>query len=168
MAEAVLTILRNLGTLKQYLSIFNSRTHSRRKLVNVVDVISSIPGSRYQMEYRLDIPTSLQTRCHSSMVASILGNYKIFPSASPRNPKANLPLSEPCIRGHRATSCKHTDRVLVEVRKPGRPLQTCGHKLDTCSCGRLADAFSLGGESYELFLVILCSHSLRSPSAKSS
>ncbi|PSS22535.1 hypothetical protein M430DRAFT_226855 [Amorphotheca resinae ATCC 22711] len=51
---------------------------------------------------------------------------------------------EPCIRGHRATSCAHPDRILVEVRKPGRPLQSCGHKLDTCVCGRLAEAFKIG------------------------
>ncbi|KAF4633675.1 hypothetical protein G7Y89_g4438 [Cudoniella acicularis] len=51
---------------------------------------------------------------------------------------------EPCIRGHRATSCAHTDRILIEVRKPGRPLESCGHQLDTCSCGRLNDIFSIG------------------------
>ncbi|RDL37271.1 uncharacterized protein BP5553_04704 [Venustampulla echinocandica] len=46
---------------------------------------------------------------------------------------------EPCIRGHRATSCTHTDRILIEVRKPGRPLESCGHEFDTCTCGRLRD-----------------------------
>ena len=51
---------------------------------------------------------------------------------------------EPCIRGHRATSCAHTDRILVEVRKPGRPLQSCGHKLDSCVCGRLTETFKIG------------------------
>ncbi|KAL3421524.1 grisea protein [Phlyctema vagabunda] len=50
---------------------------------------------------------------------------------------------ESCIRGHRATSCLHTDRVLTEVRKPGRPLQSCGHKLASCSCGRVAESFSM-------------------------
>lgn len=51
---------------------------------------------------------------------------------------------EPCIRGHRATSCAHNDRVLVEVRKPGRPLQSCGHRLDTCVCGKLNEYFKIG------------------------
>lgn len=37
---------------------------------------------------------------------------------------------EPCIRGHRATLCSHTDRILIAVRKPGRPLETRG-----CKCG---------------------------------
>ncbi|KAF8863181.1 copper-fist-domain-containing protein [Acephala macrosclerotiorum] len=51
---------------------------------------------------------------------------------------------EPCIRGHRATSCKHTDRILIEVRKPGRPLESCGHNLATCNCGKVASLFSVG------------------------
>ena len=51
-----------------------------------------------------------------------------------------------CIWGHHATSCQHADRVLMEVRKPGHPLQSCGHKPSSCtSCGRLAEAFSVGG-----------------------
>ncbi|KAG4444483.1 hypothetical protein IFR05_000074 [Cadophora sp. M221] len=50
---------------------------------------------------------------------------------------------EPCIRGHRATSCAHTDRVLIEVRKPGRPLESCGHNLSTCNCGRVAEIFAV-------------------------
>ncbi|KAK4643350.1 hypothetical protein QC761_408950 [Podospora bellae-mahoneyi] len=32
----------------------------------------------------------------------------------------------PCIRGHRSTKCNHyNERVMVPVRKPGRPLSTC-------------------------------------------
>ncbi|KAH6711062.1 copper fist DNA binding domain-containing protein [Leptodontidium sp. MPI-SDFR-AT-0119] len=50
---------------------------------------------------------------------------------------------EPCIRGHRATSCAHTDRILIEVRKPGRPLESCGHNLSTCNCGRVAEIFAV-------------------------
>ncbi|KAF7911925.1 hypothetical protein EAE99_010933 [Botrytis elliptica] len=45
--------------------------------------------------------------------------------------------SEPCIRGHRATKCTHTNRLLVLVRKPGRPMQSCAHELEGCVCGRL-------------------------------
>ncbi|XMA09398.1 hypothetical protein WAI453_002189 [Rhynchosporium graminicola] len=50
---------------------------------------------------------------------------------------------EPCIRGHRASSCAHTDRILIEVRKPGRPLETCGHNLNTCQCGRVAEVIAM-------------------------
>lgn len=46
-------------------------------------------------------------------------------------------LSGPCIRGHRSTKCQHTDRVLLEVRKPGRPLTSCPHIAKACSCERL-------------------------------
>jgi hypothetical protein len=33
---------------------------------------------------------------------------------------------------------------MVEVRKPGRPLQSCGHRLATCVCGRLTDSCYIG------------------------
>lgn len=36
----------------------------------------------------------------------------------------------PCIRGHRSTSCQHTDRNLLEVRKKGRPMSQCDHCRD--------------------------------------
>ncbi|KAI2628575.1 hypothetical protein GGR54DRAFT_351797 [Hypoxylon sp. NC1633] len=44
---------------------------------------------------------------------------------------------EPCIRGHRSTRCNHApDRIMVPVRKPGRPLSTCPHPPGrTCQCG---------------------------------
>ncbi|KAN0119735.1 copper-fist domain containing protein [Hyaloscypha variabilis] len=51
---------------------------------------------------------------------------------------------EPCIRGHRATSCAHTDRILLEVRKPGRPLESCGHEFATCNCGKITELLSMG------------------------
>ncbi|KAB8294242.1 hypothetical protein EYC80_009674 [Monilinia laxa] len=51
---------------------------------------------------------------------------------------------EPCIRGHRATSCKHSERLMVLVRKPGRPMQGCGHTFETCGCGRFEDIFRIG------------------------
>ncbi|PVG02192.1 hypothetical protein CPB86DRAFT_870483 [Serendipita vermifera] len=35
-----------------------------------------------------------------------------------------------CIRGHRSTSCQHTDRPLLEVRKKGRPMSQCEHCRD--------------------------------------
>ncbi|KAH8831425.1 copper fist DNA binding domain-containing protein [Flagelloscypha sp. PMI_526] len=32
-----------------------------------------------------------------------------------------------CIKGHRTSSCKHTDRLLVEIKKKGRPQTQCEH-----------------------------------------
>ncbi|KAI9694697.1 MAG: hypothetical protein M1822_000313 [Bathelium mastoideum] len=42
-----------------------------------------------------------------------------------------------CIRGHRSSQCneKHYDRIMVAVRKPGRPLTACPHaKGQPCTC----------------------------------
>lgn len=33
--------------------------------------------------------------------------------------------SESCIKGHRSSSCKHTDRPLFEIKKKGRPVSQC-------------------------------------------
>ena len=44
--------------------------------------------------------------------------------------------SEPCIRGHRSTKCEHFDRFMLRVKKPGRPLSTCPHPKNSCSCGQ--------------------------------
>ncbi|KAK6516800.1 hypothetical protein TWF506_006686 [Arthrobotrys conoides] len=41
---------------------------------------------------------------------------------------------EPCMRGHRSSKCTHSDRILIKVRKPGRPLSSCPHEAGTCSC----------------------------------
>ncbi|KAI9826454.1 MAG: hypothetical protein M1826_006663 [Phylliscum demangeonii] len=41
---------------------------------------------------------------------------------------------EPCMRGHRSSKCTHSDRILVQVRKPGRPLSSCPHPGGHCSC----------------------------------
>lgn len=45
--------------------------------------------------------------------------------------------SAPCIRGHRSTKCNHAaDRVMVPVRKPGRPLSSCACPPGkSCACG---------------------------------
>ena len=45
--------------------------------------------------------------------------------------------SAPCIRGHRSTKCNHfNERVMVPVRKPGRPLSTCPCPPGKpCACG---------------------------------
>ncbi|KDQ57224.1 hypothetical protein JAAARDRAFT_288915 [Jaapia argillacea MUCL 33604] len=34
---------------------------------------------------------------------------------------------ETCIKGHRASSCKHHDRPLFEIKKKGRPVTQCEH-----------------------------------------
>lgn len=51
-------------------------------------------------------------------------------------------LSEPCIRGHRSTKCTHAnERLMVPVRKPGRPLSSCPHPSSKpCSCGAVTAA----------------------------
>lgn len=33
--------------------------------------------------------------------------------------------SESCIKGHRSSSCHHTDRPLFEIKKKGRPTSQC-------------------------------------------
>lgn len=50
--------------------------------------------------------------------------------------------SEPCIRGHRSTKCTHADeRLMVPVRKPGRPLSTCPHPASRpCFCAGVTAA----------------------------
>lgn len=59
----------------------------------------------------------------------------LFPTPSPLHLTDILNRSGPCIRGHRSSKCKHEDRVLIEVRKPGRPLTTCPHPAgSTCNC----------------------------------
>ncbi|EGG06069.1 uncharacterized protein MELLADRAFT_36341 [Melampsora larici-populina 98AG31] len=32
-----------------------------------------------------------------------------------------------CVKGHRSSSCAHTDRTLVEIGKKGRPPTQCAH-----------------------------------------
>ncbi|KAG9237240.1 hypothetical protein BJ875DRAFT_370317 [Amylocarpus encephaloides] len=50
---------------------------------------------------------------------------------------------EPCIRGHRSTKCTHAnERLMVPVRKPGRPLSQCPHPGggQSCMCGSVTAA----------------------------
>ncbi|KAJ3855952.1 hypothetical protein EV368DRAFT_33572, partial [Lentinula lateritia] len=35
--------------------------------------------------------------------------------------------SDTCIKGHRSSACKHTDRPLYEIKKKGRPVTQCEH-----------------------------------------
>ncbi|THH15283.1 hypothetical protein EUX98_g9489 [Antrodiella citrinella] len=61
---------------------------------------------------------------------------------------------ETCIKGHRSSSCKHTDRPLFEIKKKGRPVTQCEHCRELrktkqvhvkCSCENKED--SDGGPS---------------------
>ncbi|KAK2590370.1 hypothetical protein QQS21_011946 [Conoideocrella luteorostrata] len=49
---------------------------------------------------------------------------------------------EPCIRGHRSTKCTHAnERLMVPVRKPGRPLSSCPHpSTRPCACAAVTAA----------------------------
>ncbi|KAG5983556.1 hypothetical protein E4U55_007891 [Claviceps digitariae] len=49
---------------------------------------------------------------------------------------------EPCIRGHRSTKCTHAnERLMVPVRKPGRPLSSCPHPSSRpCACAAVTAA----------------------------
>ena len=76
----------------------------------------------------------------------------------------NFAPSEPCIRGHRSTKCNHAnERLMVPVRKPGRPLSLCPHppsrqcgcagvtaaipRKQTCGCGTSKSKASKNGVS---------------------
>ena len=54
------------------------------------------------------------------------------------------PHSDTCIKGHRSSACKHTDRPLFEIQKKGRPVTQCSHCRELrktkqvhikCNCG---------------------------------
>jgi len=51
-----------------------------------------------------------------------------------------------CIKGHRSSACKHTDRPLFEIQKKGRPITQCSHCRELrktkqvhvkCQCGEV-------------------------------
>ncbi|KAG9313728.1 transcription factor [Chiua virens] len=44
-----------------------------------------------------------------------------------QTPILTPPRSETCIKGHRSSACKHTDRPLFEIKKKGRPVTQCEH-----------------------------------------
>ncbi|KAI0540321.1 hypothetical protein GGR58DRAFT_158979 [Xylaria digitata] len=54
----------------------------------------------------------------------------------------------PCIRGHRSTKCTHqTERIMIPVRKPGRPLSSCPHqKGKPCNCNNITAAIPRNGK----------------------
>ncbi|KAI1275561.1 hypothetical protein F5Y07DRAFT_409181 [Xylaria sp. FL0933] len=54
----------------------------------------------------------------------------------------------PCIRGHRSTKCTHqAERIMIPVRKPGRPLSSCPHqKGKPCNCSNITAAIPRNGK----------------------
>ncbi|KAI0434197.1 hypothetical protein F5Y09DRAFT_281113 [Xylaria sp. FL1042] len=54
----------------------------------------------------------------------------------------------PCIRGHRSTKCTHqAERIMIPVRKPGRPLSSCPHqKGKPCNCSNITAAIPRHGK----------------------
>lgn len=62
---------------------------------------------------------------------------------------------EKCIKGHRSSSCKHSDRLLFEIKPKGRPQTQCDHCRELrkvkqvhvkCSCTK-ADASTASSSS---------------------
>ena len=43
----------------------------------------------------------------------------------PHSAKKTTPTSESCIKGHRTSSCNHTERPLFEIKRKGRPVSQC-------------------------------------------
>ncbi|KAF8553495.1 copper-fist-domain-containing protein, partial [Imleria badia] len=63
---------------------------------------------------------------------------------------------ETCIKGHRSSACKHTDRPLFEIKKKGRPVTQCDHCRELrktkqvhvkCLCGVQEPSSNLFSES---------------------
>lgn len=56
------------------------------------------------------------------MIGSSHGEYYMIQGLSGRSLSH---FSESCVKGHRSSSCKHTDRPLFEIKKKGRPVSQC-------------------------------------------
>ncbi|OCH87171.1 hypothetical protein OBBRIDRAFT_782092 [Obba rivulosa] len=63
---------------------------------------------------------------------------------------------ESCIKGHRSSACKHTDRPLFEIKPKGRPVTQCEHCRELrktkqvhvkCMCGGKDDAEGLSSST---------------------
>ncbi|TFK40928.1 hypothetical protein BDQ12DRAFT_415055 [Crucibulum laeve] len=73
---------------------------------------------------------------------------------------------ESCIKGHRSSSCHHTDRPLFEIKKKGRPVSQCEkcrelrqskrvHSKCTCSTKATADVRLPSGSKSRRFIPIV-------------
>ncbi|KAF5345846.1 hypothetical protein D9756_011216 [Leucocoprinus leucothites] len=65
---------------------------------------------------------------------------------------------ETCIKGHRSSACKHTDRPLFEIKKKGRPVTQCEHCRELrktkqvhvkCICEIKSDVRQVGSKASE-------------------
>ncbi len=79
-----------------------------------------------------------------------------------RRPPSSPSPSETCIKGHRSSSCKHTDRPLFEIKKKGRPITQCEHCRELrktkqvhvkCICEPKFDLAQQGVFPYIIFMV---------------
>ncbi|KAG6809778.1 hypothetical protein H0H92_014779 [Tricholoma furcatifolium] len=70
--------------------------------------------------YHLDGVSSSQTALIHCLSITLMCH---LPPRSPTNPHR----SETCIKGHRSSTCRHTDRPLFEIKKKGRPVTQCDH-----------------------------------------
>ena len=65
------------------------------------------------------------SRC-TSTTKSLLGTPPIPPPHPFSTPLTkNTLTSESCIKGHRTSSCNHTERQLFEIKRKGRPVSQC-------------------------------------------
>jgi hypothetical protein len=71
--------------------------------------------------------------------------------------------SEPCMRGHRSSKCTHGDRILIRVRKPGRPLSSCPHSVADCNCGGVRVAIPKGTSPWKCPQLWFNGYILRTP-----
>lgn len=51
--------------------------------------------------------------------------------------------SRTCIDGHRSPTCIHLNRILVQVRQPGRPKHRCVHARPSEGIHRCTNCFPL-------------------------
>ena len=66
------------------------------------------------------------TLCCPCRFLSIAGNSPGMFLAPPFFRRlVNTTISESCIKGHRSSSCTHTERPLYEIKKKGRPVSQC-------------------------------------------
>lgn len=91
---------------------------------------SSLPSTSCSFPYLLGFSTLLRAHPSSDLSQSRYRGFAIVLTSIP-------PPSAPCIRGHRSTKCNHAaERVMVPVRKPGRPLSSCPCAPGRpCACG---------------------------------
>ncbi|KAE9406105.1 transcription factor, partial [Gymnopus androsaceus JB14] len=63
---------------------------------------------------------------------------------------------ETCIKGHRSSGCKHTDRPLYIIKPKGRPQSQCEHCRELrktkqvhvkCTCQQKGEATAGGGQT---------------------